>query len=38
MNDINYILEQKEKAERFVSEGIKIADEVFNEVLEILNE
>ncbi len=38
IKDTNYILEHREKAEKLVSEGIKIADEVFSEVLRILNE
>lgn len=38
INDAIYVLEQKERAEKLVSEGIKIADEVFNQVLKVLNE
>lgn len=38
IKDTNYILKHKEKAEKLVSEGVKIADEVFSEVLKILNE
>ncbi len=38
IKDINYSLEQREKAEKLVLEGIKISDEVFNEVLKILSE
>lgn len=36
VNDATYALEQRNRAEKLVSEGIEIADEVFNQVLKIL--
>ena len=37
ITDEKYVLEQKEKAERLLSEGIKTADEVYDKVVKILS-
>lgn len=38
INDKNYVAVQKEKAEKLVSEGTKIADEVYDKVFKIITE
>lgn len=38
IKDTYYTLKHREKAEKLVTEGVKIADEVFSEVLKMLNE
>jgi formiminotetrahydrofolate cyclodeaminase len=38
INDEDYVILHKDKAEKLVAEGARIADEVYNEVINILNE